>query len=144
MAFRCALAGIQDALAEAVRGELPEAVPFDIGFPDRGPAGEHVWIDGAFEANLPTYLSGGGLRDEAGELRVVISIARDRGPMTTLRDRALELAGCVEDAVAADATLGGAAERAWVSKVSGLYALPEKRRQFYVTVTVSYEVTASG
>ena len=142
--FRLKLPQVQDELAERVRNELPEGLAFDIGYPDRGPASEHVWIDGAFDTDLTNDVSGGQVRDEDGKVRFVISITASRGPMTTLRDRALELEGCIEDAIADDPTLGDLVQQAWVSKVSGLYALPDKARTYYTTVDVSYAVAVSS
>ena len=142
--FRLGLAAAQDAVHAAVAAELPEDVPCDLGWPHGGPRELHVWVDVGFEAEMNAYLSGGRLRDEDGLVRVrVLASSREQEP-AQLRDEALELVGYVEDAVAADPTLGGRVQHARVVKVEGQYGIAEKRREYGATVSVAYSLAASA
>jgi hypothetical protein len=143
-AFRLGLAAAQDAVHAAVAAELPGDVPCDLGWPDGGPQELHVWVDAGFESEITSYLSGGRLRDESGIVKVRVLVSAKDMRAAAMRDAALELAGNVEDAIADDPTLGGLVQHARVAKVEGEYGLTEGRRQYGLTVSVAYELAASG
>lgn len=145
--FRAAIPDVQDAIVTAVALVLTTNsvdVPCDLGHPGADLRERHIWVDGVFEAELPRYISGGELRDEGGTV-LVRCVATASGSWEDLRDDALGLVAYVEDAIHADHTLGGVVQRAFVTKLEGEYAVPDEyRRQYGVTVSVTYSIATSA
>jgi hypothetical protein len=141
--FRAALPDVQDAVLTAIAAALTTAsvdVPVDLGHPGVDLRERHIWVDGVFEADLPRYISGGELRDEGGTV-LVRCVCTAAGTWEDLRDDALTLVGYVEDAIHEDHSLGGVVQRAFITKLEGDYAVPDEyRRQYGVTVSVTYEI----
>lgn len=147
-AFRIELPNVQDAVQTAINAQLETAAEeITCGFGHPGPdmSDREIWVDADFEAELPRYISGGHLRDEAGVVKVKALITAIVGSWQDLRDDALDLVGCVEDAIEADSTLDGLVDRAEVRKAEGTGGyLDERRRQYGVTVSVVYECSANS
>lgn len=144
--FLVKASAVQDALGHLIGDEVEaahEATPVCVGYPIRGLEAEHIWVSGEFDADMPRYVSGGFQRDETGEVKVRISVLRSDADMSAPRDRALELAEIVEDAVSLDPTLGGVVEEAHVSGASGNEAIPDEHsRQYGLVLRVAYQTTA--
>lgn len=144
MAFRNLAAAIQDHLATTIAAELPADVPCSAGYPAGGVTAEAVWIAGDLSATYPGAISGGAQRDEAGTVTVRVLVKMTGADYGPARDRALELAGAVEDAISGDPTLGGIVAEAHVSSATGQEAVPDERsREYGVSLVVSYTATVS-
>lgn len=148
--YRATIPDVEDALYDALLAELEDDEPevgCSLGYPDGGPKDEQVWVGGEPEYENGRPLTGYGLRDEDGTVKVYALITWDDGPTCTykaVRDRAYELGGYLEDAVGADPTLDGLVDEARVSGGKGEYALPGGRRQYLLTLTVTYSSCATA
>lgn len=136
---------VQDALAEIIAERLDaEGVPSCVGYPQGGPQEEHVWMEGGFEVAVRFIVSGGRTRKETSQLKIKTLITRAADDVVELRDRALVLAALIEAAVVDNETLGGLVERLWVGGAQASEGVTEDgRRQYGLTLTVSYEVSVS-
>jgi hypothetical protein len=109
---------VQDVLVEIIAAALPD-VAVGLGRPDVITTGEAIWVSDQMEARYEPLTTGlaSQMRSEVLTLRVVAVVAEAVGEFTARRDRAYELAREIEVAIAADQTLGGDVELAWVSQV---------------------------
>jgi len=142
----CVAAGVvQDALGAVIADQLllaGESVALSIGYPSGGLAAEQIWIDAQFDASFPRYVSGGYQRDEEAEIEVRLSVRLTDDAMSGPRDRALALAGIVEDAVSIDPTLGGVVVAAKVTSALGGEAIPDESSRLYgIRMRVAYTLT---
>jgi hypothetical protein len=144
VAFRTVAAAVQDYLEVQIRAALP-SVATSVCYPAGGLMAEQVWVSGEFDADVSRAVSGFRQRDEQGSVEVRVSVVQSTAEGTEPRDRALALAGTIEDIVKADPTLGGLATVAQVEHVKGQEAIPEEtERQYAITLTISYLATVSS
>jgi len=143
--FRFAFPDVQDALAAAIALKMADGVPVSVGYPRGGVQEEHVWIDGSVDVDMPRHLTGYASRDEECRLSVRILVSLTAEDMVDARDAAVELAHRVEDAMAADRTLGGLVTNLRTVGAVGEEAIPEERtRQYGITLTVGFAATAAA
>lgn len=140
MSFRPIAPEIKTRLRDAIAARLPAGVPCSRNYPAGGVQWRHVWIHGDYEAAMSSYTSGGGSRQEDGRVFVRVIVKTD----ATAEEKALELAGAVEDAIADDPTLGGLVDFASITASAGNEAVPsEHEREYGITLTVTYSGAAS-
>lgn len=142
--FRTVAAAVQDYLEAQISAALP-SVACCATYPAGGLQEEQVWVSGEFEAEIVSTVSGFRGRDEKTTLEVRVSVVQSTERGTDVRDRALAIAGAVEDVVKADPTLGGRVTVAQVEHVKGSEAIPEEhRRQYGVVLTIGYLASVSA
>ncbi len=136
---------VQGALLAAIAARSPATTQVSLGYPAGGFGAENIWIPVDFDSTVPWVTSGWTQRGEDSTVEVRIAVKQTTSASTDCRDRALLLAGCVEDAIAADRTLGGIIDGCEVSAIKGQEAIPdEHERQYGVTLAVRWwgDVTA--
>lgn len=108
----------QDALLEAVRGNVTAGVPVTLGSPaDKQKT--HVWISGDVDVWEQDYRTSGlGAKDETFVLQVEALVMRNASDYATPRAKMQTLLGEIEDAIAADPTLGGSVMLAQVERIT--------------------------
>jgi hypothetical protein len=144
VAFRTVAAAVQDYLEAQISVALP-TVATSVCYPAGGLMAEQVWVSGEFDADVSRAVSGFRGRDERGSVEVRVSVVQSTAEGTEPRDRALAIAGAVEDVVRSDPTLGGLATVAQVEHVKGQEAIPEEtERQYAITLTIGYLATVSA
>jgi hypothetical protein len=145
VAYALAAADVQDALGVIIADALAAAsedVPSCIGYPVGGPETEHVYVSGQFDADLAQVDSGGYSRDEAAPIDVIVTVTHPEDEMTANRDRAVALALLVDEAIAADPSLGSVVTWSRATALQGRDAINEDGvRQYVVKLTVSYRTT---
>lgn len=138
MAYLPSIGAVQDAVARVVAAAL-EGVPVDVGYPPGGPQADHVWVSGDADCRYQELDSVPAHRTEHGTVRVHVLCTRIARTLDVARDECLSLAARVEQAIAADLTLGGAVDWSRVESVEGKEgAADERTRQYGVTLTVAY------
>ena len=143
--FRTLAPQVQAALLAAIAPSLPATTSISLGYPTGGLADQQVWICGDFDSTIAWATTGWTQRAEEGTTEVRVSVVQTTPNFADPQALALLIAGCVEDAIAADRTLGGVVDRAEVTAIKGQEAIPEEtRRQYGVTLSVFWagEVTA--
>lgn len=142
--FRPVAPTLQDWLLERLITDLP-TVACSLGYPAGGLADEQVWVAGEFDADLLRVVSGYGGRDEEGSLEVRISVIQTGNEYTPVRDRALEIAGVLEDILVEDPTMGGLCSVAQVAHAKASEAHPEDRKvQCGLSITITYLATVAA
>ena len=132
-----ALWAAEDALATLLEAADLGAAKFTHGTPTKF-GRDNVWIDGEVEEwQAEWQVSGLGAKDETFGLKVVVLCARAALDYVTPRNAVRDLAVLVEDAIAADHTLGGTVELA----ATGTYRkeealLDDQTRAVKLTLTV--------
>jgi hypothetical protein len=134
-------AAVQDALV-ALAGTAAPEVPTSLGRPDVIAAGEAIWVSDQVEARYEPLTTGlaSQMRREILTLRVFVLVAETVGEFGSRRDRAYDIAGAVERAIAADQTLGGLVE---LTFVSAMRTQDDPTPKGHIT-SVELEVTASS
>lgn len=107
----------QDALLAALEGSATLAkVTKGLGAPGKFER-EHVWISGEVDDWTLNYRQSGLVaRDEDFGLRIHVLVTRTGVKYADSRARVIELGQAVEDAIAADYTLGGAVMLATIER----------------------------
>jgi hypothetical protein len=145
MGFRTLTPAVQGALYGALAGAADGDVQVSLGYPAGGLAAEQIWVPVDFDSTIAWATTGWTQREEDGEVEVRIAVLLGTDDPLAPQARALVLAGLVEDALAADRTLGGLVDRAEVSALKGQEAIPdEHQRQYGVTVTVAWAGEATA
>lgn len=91
---------------------------------------ENVWVSGQVDDwNTDYRVSGVKAKDETFTLRVSIAVIRLGHEYLTARDRVKEIAQDIEDAIAADTTLGGVAQLAQISNMKLEDSIMDERRR---------------
>lgn len=128
----------EDALAAILTAADLGTATFTHGTPTRF-GKDNVWLDGAVEEWQAGYaVSGLGAKDETFGLRVVVLCARAALDYITPRNAVKDLADLVEAAIAADHTLTGTVELAYVGSYSKEEALlDDQNRAVKLTLTVT-------
>lgn len=140
MGFRTLTPQVQAALYAALVAAAVEAqTNVSLGYPAGGLAAEQVWVVGDFDSAIAWATTGWTQREEDGTAEVRVSVTQGTSDFLEPQARALELAGLVEDALAADRTLGGVVDRCEVSQIKGQEAIPDEHQRAYgVVVTVAW------
>lgn len=142
--FRPLAPQVQDHLLENLSARL-DGVACSLGYPVGGLAAEQVWVAGDFDADMPRAVSGYGGRDEEGAVEIRVSVMQTTAVYTDVRDRAVEIAGELEDLIVEDPTLGGLVSDSHVHHVKASEAHPEERTiQCGLTITVVYQGSVSA
>jgi hypothetical protein len=137
--FRTLAPTVQAALFAAIASRLPATAMCSLGYPAGGLSDQQVWVVGDFDSQVAWATTGWTQRGEEGSTEVRVAVLQTTATFTDPQAQALVLAGCVEDAIAADHTLGGVVDRAEVAAIKGQEAIPdEHQRQYGVTLTVSW------
>ena len=126
----------QDALYTVCAGATD--TPVSLGYPAGGLKKAHVWIAGNGSVTLSEGVSGYSQRDEFMTTEIRVKVEKLASEYTAARDLAFAITSDIEDAIAADITLGGVVAFATVTQVNVDEAIPDERtRQVGVTLTVS-------
>ena len=137
--FRTIVPQVQAALLAAITPLLPTTTSISLGYPAGGLAVEQVWLCGDFDSEIAWATTGWKQREEDSTCEVRVSVVQTTPDFLAPQAQALLLAGCVEDALALDRTLGGIVDRAEVTHGKGQEAIPEEsKRQYGITLTVSW------
>lgn len=143
--YRMLAPAVQAALLEAIAAAAPDSTSVSLGYPPGGLAAEQVWVEGDFDFDVSLETTGWTQREEDGTTEVRIAVTQTTDTFLDPQGRALELAGVVEDCLAADRTLGGVVDRCAVSKGKGQEAIPEEHtHQFGITLTITWAGTATA
>jgi len=138
MGFRSFAPEAQQRLRDAIAERLPGGVRCDIGYPAGGLDADHVYIGAAFDVRVNLELSGGRVRGEEVDITARCIATRHTDDLADPQEAALELAGCVEDAVQATPTLAGLCDFAYVSGIeTGENFQSESERQYLVVVIIT-------
>ena len=126
----------QDALYTVVAAAT--TTPVSLGYPAGGLRKEHVWIAGNGSVSLADGVSGYGQRDETMTTEIRVKVDKLASEFTAARDLAFAITSDIEDAIAADVTLGNTVDFARVTQVDVDEAIPDERtRQVGITLTVT-------
>lgn len=140
--MRTAAFSAQDALYAAIdAATYPGEVTRSLGVPARL---EHdlVWVAGRIDDIANEYrVSGLGAVDERFTLNVHV-FSRRRGTLADVRDRAVELADAVDDALTADPTLGGTVMLATVVRRTAEESIDEDGRARGFLISLYVECSA--
>lgn len=109
------LPAIQDALHAAIVAQSP-GCRVSLGYPLLGTRDEELWVALAGRVEVTEEWTGGCSRSESQEIDVRVWVEKPGGTPKNTRDRAFTLFASVEDALAADRTLGGIADYASVTR----------------------------
>lgn len=140
----CRMRTAWPTFAKALTARIKEAVdaPVTLGYPAKGFAREGVWVAGRGRVECDAGVSGWADRDESLTVELRIKADWTTEQWEDALDRAWEIEAAIDTALAADQTLGGVVERAWISAIDVEEAIPEKTvRQAGLTVTVSAVAT---
>lgn len=144
--FTCLAPDVQDALEVAIATQIAavgDEVAFRIGHPGKSRTRRHMWIETGFRAKHPRRTSGGRQRDDEASLVVRILLVQAVETAAPLRDDAMSIAQLVEDALAADPTLGGLVQEAYVTGTDGDEGMRGTDREFGVTLTIAYSASVA-
>ena len=146
--FRTLAPAVQAALLAAlIAAAVAGADVVSLGYPAGGLAAEQVWVVGDFDSAIAWATTGWTQREEDGtaEVRVVRDADHARSSSSRRRGRSSSPA-CVEDALAADRTLGGVVDRCEVIAGQGPGGHPreEHQRPYGIILTVSWAGCATA
>lgn len=144
-----AQAGLRSLLEvrRALAGNPLADVEIDEGWPPKGPQKEHVWIAAhpRSPAEQKWQTTGpNASKDESFRLLINCLVTKSTESYAETRDRALALAGEVEIAVRADATLGGAVMNAEVATTDLDEAVGPNLRQVLAVVEIACEAVLTS
>jgi hypothetical protein len=134
--FRTKLTDIQDALKTAIENQSP-GCPVDVGYPTGGRKPKHIWISGEATTTVAGHDSSMGTRQETGTLEVLCVTKKSGASYTTVRDETLALVDKIEDALAADRSLGGLVMSAVVVNGELSEAVDKEWREVGVVLRIS-------
>lgn len=147
--YRTTLYPVQDALEAALKTHIPTATAqVSLGFPAGGWKSKTIcYVGAAWNVEVADELTGFGERHEAitGEVRVMAERTTD--DYRKARDAVAAVVELVEDALAADRTLGGAVEFITVASIETKEGVEKNVRFYAATISVSasaYAVTSQG
>jgi len=132
------LPAIQDALVAAIDAQTGCRV--SLGYPLKGTLSEDIWVGIDARVSVTDEMTGYCERTESAEVPVFVWVEKPGTPKAT-RDRAFALMEGIEDALAADRTLGGICESASVSGFETDYSYTEKSVQVGIAATITVEST---
>lgn len=130
---------IQDALVTAIAAHTGCRV--SLGYPLKGTLSEDVWVGIDARMSVEDEMTGYCERTESAEVPVFVWVEKTGGTPKATRDRAFALMEGIEDALAADRTLGGICESASVSGFETDYSYTEKSVQVGIAATITVEST---
>ena len=133
------LTAIQDALVTAIAAQTGCRV--SLGYPLKGTLSEDVWVGIDARMSVTDEMTGYCERTESAEVPVFVWVEKTGGTPKATRDRAFALMEDIEDALAADRTLGGICESASVSGFETDYSYTEKSVQVGIAVRIAVEST---
>ena len=137
--FRTIVPAVQAALTAAISAAAPSDTVVSLGYPPGGLAAKAIWVSADFDMDVAWATTGWKAREEDATVEVRIAVSKAAGTVLDPQADALALAGVVEDALAADRTLGGVVDRAEVTHSKGQEAIPEEHKhEFGITLTVSW------
>ena len=135
------LTAIQDALVTAIAAQTDVRV--SLGYPLKGTRNEDVWVGIDARVTVTDEMTGYCARDESAEVPVFVWVEKTGGTPKATRDRAFELLADIEDALAADRTLGGICDSASVGSFDPDYSYTEKSVQVGIAVRITVDSTVA-
>ena len=133
------LTAVQDALVTAIAAQTGCRV--SLGYPRKGKLSEDIWVGIDARMSVTDEMTGYCERSESAEVPVFVWVEKTGGTPKATRDRAFALLADIEDALAADRTLGGICEGASVSGFDSDYSYTEKSVQVGIAVRITVEST---
>ena len=139
-----ALFAAQDALVAAITSQSPGCrvslgAPVPLPMPEEG-----IWVGVGGRVVADDYMTGACSRSESIEMRVRMWAQKRGGTAKDARDRAAAFLEVVEDALAADRTLGGLCDFAAVTGIQAEDEAVEDNAVWYgIEATVTVDATVA-
>jgi len=136
------LPAVQDAIHAAIVAQSPDC-RVSLGYPLLGTRDEEIWIALAGGVEVTEEWTGGCSRSESQQVDVFVWVQRPGGTPKGVRDRAFALHAALEDALAADRTLGGIADYASVTRIEIDEGYDEGSVMCGIRTTVAVDTTVA-